>query len=190
MKPKIILCLALVLSGVLVGCSSTPKSPNFKSSAFLQTFFQKIEQQLPELVLAGITTGTSSSAEAWKGEEYATAGFALAKDATHDPRELARQGIPNLCLGITVHRYVSFDDAQKDLEKSFHSRPALPPPKEVYKGAALYRYASQGENVICQSGLYIIEITPMPRNGIAQSLVMNALDIMLAELDSISTKSK
>jgi hypothetical protein len=42
--------------------------------------------------------------------------------------------------------------------------------------------------VVCQSGLYIVEINPNSEG--ASPLVMRVLDVVLAELDSTSSKSK
>jgi len=86
MKPKLILCLALVLSGGLFGCSTTSsRSVETFSPAQLQNhakeIFNKIEQQAPELGSTGMTTGTSSPAEAWHSEEYAAGGFFFADES-------------------------------------------------------------------------------------------------------------
>lgn len=162
----------------------------FGASTFLQNVFKKIEQQLPELRSAGMTNGTSSSREVWHGEEYVSGGFVLATNAARDPRELAWQRITSLAFSMTIHRYASADNSQKDLEQGLDLRPAMVPPKETYKDAALYRYDSGAGNMICQFDRYVIEISPMPRSGISQSLLTKALDVVLAELNSTSSKSK
>jgi hypothetical protein len=180
-------------------CAASPDASNVPSVAKLanvnlvtvmQKILEKTVQQLPELKSAGITTGTSSSAEAWAGDEYATAGFMLAANAAYHPRELARKGLPHIALRTTVHRYVSPGAAQKDLERNLFARPAMAPPKETYKGATLYRYASGAGNVICQFNKYIIEISPIPQSGIKPSLVMKVLDVVMAELGSTTSRSK
>jgi hypothetical protein len=132
-----------------------------------------------------MTNGTSSSREVWKGEEYASAEFIWAAQTGANPPAPS----PYWALDITIHRYVSLAEVQKDLERGFRSRPAVAPPKEGYKGAALYRYGP-GANVICQCGLYIIEISPLSHNDFTDSLVMKALDIALGELNAVSSKPK
>jgi hypothetical protein len=162
MKPKLILCLALVLSGGLFGCSH---SPNPNAAARLQNIFKEIEHQFPELGSANITSGTSSSGEVWKGEQYATAWFGSFR--------------------ITIHRYASSDGAHKDVESSLRLRPATFQPKEIYKGTTLYRYQIASGKVmtaICQSGQYIIEINSSTER--ASQLTMKVLDAVLAELHS------
>ncbi len=144
-----------------------PTSTNAHAKTIPQDIFEQIGRQLPKLNCLGTSSGTSSSSEVWKGEEYATAHYGNESDA--------------FALSITIHRYPSTDAAQEDLKKGFGMRPALPPRRETYKSARLYRYASGG-NAICQFNQYIIEVTPGPRSGLTQSAVMKALDAALAGL--------
>lgn len=197
-KTKLIFCLALVLSGGLFGCSTTSIRPvETFSPAQLQNhakeIFNKIEQQVPELGSTGMTTGTLSSSEIWHGDEYASGGFFLLKNPTYISKEFSRlkgmsSGIPGPDLDVTIHHYASSGDAQKDLERGFYSRPGTRPPKQIYKGATLYQYRSGAGRVICKDGPYIIEINP--GSGGASPFVMKVLDVVLAELNFTSSKSK
>jgi len=198
MKSKLLLCLALVLSGGLFGCSTTSsRSVETFSPAQLQNhakeIFNKIEQQAPELGSTGMTTGTSSPAEAWHSEEYAAGGFFLLMNPTYISKEFSQlrgmsSGKPLPDLHVTIHHYASSGDAQKDLEKSLRARQQPPQRKGLYKGAMLYRSHSGAGRVICEDGPYIIEISAGSEG--ASPLVMKVLDVVLAELNSISSKSK
>jgi hypothetical protein len=58
-------------------------------------------------------------------------------------------------------------------------------PKVTYKGATLYKNQGASGSVmaaICQSGLYVIEISPNSES--ASLLTMKVLDVVLAELHS------
>ena len=204
MKPKLILCLALVLNGCLIGCligcSTTSNRPAATYSPVqlqnhAEEIFNKIEQQIPELGTTGIDAGTVSSSDVWHGDEYASGGFFLLKNPRYPPKEFFRlngmsseKPLPDLL--VTIHRYASSGDAQQDLKKGLF-RNQGPLPKENYKGAILYRWLySTGKTgtVVCQSGSYIIEINP--NNGDTNLLVMKVLDVVLAELNSLSRKPK
>lgn len=198
MKSQLTLCLTIVLCGGLFGCSTTSNRP---ARAFSKTplqdqgdeIFKKIEQQFPELGSTGMNSGTSSSSETWLGEEYATAGFFLLNNHRYVSEETSRlpgmpQRTPHPDLLVTIHRYVSPGDAQQDLERGFRSMPGMRPPKQIYKGFTLYRFSSGVQRVICQSGQYIIEITPI--RDAANPLVAKILDVVLVELDSTAFNSK
>ena len=164
------------------------------TATFLQNIFQRIEQQIPELRPTGTTTGTSSPAEPWKGEEYASAGFSISKNPRyHAPGEFAR-GPTNVVyadLLVTIHRYASGGEAQSGLKLSLRSKQAVPAPKGIYKGATLYQYQGGSGGVmtaLCQSGQYIVETSAYSEGGI--SWTMKVLDVVLAELDSASSKPK
>ena len=200
MQSIISLYLALVLSGGLLGCSTTSnRSVVTYAPVQLQNhakeIFNKIEQQVPELGSTGIDAGTVSTSDVWHGDEYASGGFFLLKSPRYPPKEFSRlKGMsserPDLDLDVTIHRYASSGDAQQDLKKGL-IRNQGPQPKEDYKGTMLYRWLySTGKTgtVVCQSGLYIIEINPS--NGDASPLVMKVLDVVLAELNSLSSKPK
>jgi hypothetical protein len=169
--------------------SATAPSTNLNTATVLQHISKQIEQQLPELASVSITAGTSSSAVVWQGEEYARAGFALAKNPRYPPREFLRaRRIPLWDLEVIIARYASSSEAQAALEKSLSQRPAMAPSKESYKGASLYRYASGARNAVCHSGQYVVEITPFSEG--AGPLTMKVLDVVLGELGSASSKSK
>jgi hypothetical protein len=197
MKPKLILCLALILSGGLFGCSTTSnRSVETFSPVQLQNhakeIFNKIEQQVPELGSTGMATGTSSPAEVWHGEEYASGGFFLLKNPTYISKGFSqlrgmssRKPLPDLY--VTIHHYVSSSDAQQDVQNSLRLRQAALPQKKSHEGAVLYKYHSGGGTVICEDGPYVIEINP-GNNG--RPFVMKVLDVVLAELNFISSKSK
>jgi hypothetical protein len=96
-------------------------------------------------------------------------------------------GKPLPDLFVTIHRYASIGDTQQDLENSLRSREAGLPQKKIYKGAALYTYHTGGGTLICEDGLFVIEINP---GNNARPFVMKVLDVVLDELNSISSKSK
>lgn len=155
------------------------------TATFLQNIFQRIEQQIPELRPTGTTTGTSSPAEPWKGEEYASGGFFLSKNPRyHAPGESA-WGPTNVVyadLLVTIHRYASGGEAQSGLKLSLRSRQAVPEPKGIYKGATLYQYQGASGGVmtaLCQSGQYIVETSAYSEGGIPWT--MKVLDVVLAE---------
>jgi hypothetical protein len=162
------------------------------TATFLQDILMKIAQQLPELGAMGRTNGTSSPAEAWNGEEYASGGFVLLESPRYPPGNFPgapRQ--PFQDLHITIHRYASSGEAQSDIEKSLRRRPATFQPRESYKGATLYRYLGASEGImtaICQADRYIVEINSYSEG--ASPFIMNVLDVVLAELDSASSKSR
>jgi hypothetical protein len=188
MKSKLILCLALVLSGGLFGCS-TSKPTNLNTATLLQNALTKIDQQVPELKSIGMSTGISSLGQAWHGEEYASAEFVLRKNIRYHPAgEFSHETtpVPYVDIYITITRYASFDDAQKDLERGLRLRQATPEPKANYKGATLYKYRSGGGTVICEDGLYVVEINPNSEG--ASPIVMQVLDVVLTELDSKKLK--
>lgn len=177
-------------AGLLIcGCVTSPdtnRSPpavmRTNTATMAHTIFQKIEQQLPELSLAGPTNAISPSAGIWKGGEDASAAFFLWRNPRYPPVEFppARR-TPFLDLQVTIARYPSSNDAQHALESSLFQRPAMTPPKENYRGASLYRYTSGGGTTICHSGRYVIEVNPYSEG--ATPLTMKALDIVLGELD-------
>jgi hypothetical protein len=173
----------------------TLKQTVLNTPTFLQNVLNKIEQQVPEYGSIGMTTGIRSSGQVWHGEEYASGGFFLRQYPRYHPAgEFPRETKPVLFgdISVTIARYVSSGDAQKNLEMSLSLRQAAPPPKGIiYKGATLYRYLdSTGKTatVVCQSGLYIVEINPNSEG--ARPLTMKVLDVVLAELDSTRSKSK
>jgi hypothetical protein len=67
-------------------------------------------------------------------------------------------------------------------------RQAAPLPKENYKGALLYRFASGGGTVICQSSQYIVEINPNVEA--ARSLTLKVLDVVLGQIGPMHTDGK
>jgi len=191
MKPKLLLGLALGLSGGWFGCS-TSESPHLTPVTSLPDVLKQIEQRVPELGAIGMTTGIPSSGQVWHGEEYASGGFFLRQNPRYHPAgEFPRETKPVLFgdIYVTITRYASSGDAQKDLKMGLF-RNQGPQPKESYKGATLYRWldaTGKTANVVCQSGLYIVEINPNSEG--AKPLTMKMLDVVLAELDSSSAKS-
>jgi hypothetical protein len=205
MKPKILFCLALVLTGAVLGCTSPANRPGDslpqvqiqkpieeRAGQPLENVLRKIGRQFPDLAVEGMDTGTASSAgkspfEMWLGEEWASVRLVLAKN----PRPLSGYPghfIPDLY--VTICLYASHDDEQRDVEKSLFGsmRQQTPSSKGQYKEATLYRWSSGGGHVVCQAGLYVVEITPVSEG--ASPLVMKVLDAVLAELESTSSKSK
>jgi hypothetical protein len=161
---------------------------NVNPATFQQKTFQKVERRVPELVCIGTSTGIPGSGQVWHGEEYASAAFVLRKNTRYHPAgEFPRSTtpVPYADLFVTITRYASSSDAQKDLEKSFRLRAVTFEPKVTYKGATLYKYQGASGSVmaaICQSGLYVIEISPNSES--ASLLTMKVLDVVLAELHS------
>jgi hypothetical protein len=83
-----------------------------------------------------------------------------------------------LALGLNIRRFVSSGEVQRYLENTFRERPAVPPAREDYHGAAFYRYKSALGAVICQEGPFVVEMNPRSERG--GTLVMKVLDIVLA----------
>jgi hypothetical protein len=188
MKPKRIFCLAFVLSSSLLGCSPA-KPANIATATVAQSTFEKIEQRVPELACLSATAGVPGSGQVWHGEEYASATFVLRKGmilrpAGEFPQNAGAASNTDPDLSVIVTRYVSSSNAHKDLDRGFRLRSGMTPPKEIYKGAALYRYASEAGTMICHAGRYIIEIIPNPRGGITPSTIMKVLDVVLTECGS------
>jgi hypothetical protein len=187
MNPKLIL-FALVLSGVLSGCSSPtePTSPD-KTVSFENTF-KKVEHQVPELESISTSGGIPGSGQVWRGEEYATANFALRGHIRYHPTgEFPRETnpVPYTDMSVTITRYASSQHEQNEFENTFRLRQATFRPKEKYKGAVLYRYQGTSKGVlsaICQSGPYIIEISANTEP--ASFLTMKVLDAMLSGIDN------
>ena len=138
-----------------------------------------------------MTTGIPASGQVWHGEEYASGGFVLRQNTRYHPAgEFPRETkpVPYVDISVTITRYASSGDAQKDLKMGL-LRNQGPQPKENYKGATLYRWLdSTGKtaNVVCQSGLYIVEINPNSEG--ASPLTMKVLDVVLGELNSTASK--
>lgn len=189
MKPKLILGLVSVMAVTLVGCLSTTNSANQETAPSLQNLLQKIEQKIPELESVDMTIPPS-----WHGEECVSTGFVLRKNTRFHPigdfqRETSP--VPYIDVFATIARYGSSSDAQNDLEKSLRMRPAAFPPRAIYKGAVLHKYegaSGKPSTAICQSGLYIVEINANSEG--ASPFIMKAMDVMLARIDSTSSKSK
>lgn len=162
------------------------------TATFMQDILNEIEQQFPELGSMGRTNGTSSPTEVWNGEEYASARFVLLKSPRYPPRDFPRAPRqPFQDLQVIICRHASSGDAQQDVENSLSQRPAMHQPRESYKGATLYRYLDASGGVmtaICQSGQYIVETSAYSEGG--SHWTMKALDVVLTELGSTSSKSK
>ena len=186
MKSPILFCLALVLTGAVLGCTSPANRPGAslpqvqiqkrieeKAGQPLENVLRKIGQQFPDLAVTGMDTGTASSAgkspfEMWLGEEWASVRFVLAKN----PRPLSGYPghfIPD--LHVTICLYASCDDEQRDVEKNLfgNMRQQTPSSKDQYKEATLYRWSSGGGYVVCQAGLYVVEIAPVSEGAILES---------------------
>ena len=176
-------------AGLLIcGCVTSPdtnRSPpavtRTNTATIAHTLFQKIEQQLPELSLAGRPTPYRRPPEYGKVEKIQVPDFSCRR--IPDIPRWNSLGKENAVSGSSGHiaRYPSSRDAQHALQSSLFQRPALTPPKENYRGASLYRYTSGGGTTICHAGEYIIEINPYSEG--ARPLTMKVLDIVLGELD-------
>lgn len=188
MKPKIILSLALVLSGGLFGCSFTPKPILESKVVSFANVFKKVEHQVPELESIGMSTGIPSSGQVWHGVEYGTASFVLRNNIRYHPAgEFPRETapVPYEDINVTITRYTSTEVEQKDLKNTFRLRQATFLPKETYQGAMLFRYKGTSRGVmsaICQSGHYIVEISAYNEPGSLWTMKM--LDAVLASLHS------
>jgi hypothetical protein len=193
MKPKLIL-FALVLSSGLFGCSSTSQPASHNGAVSFERLFGKIEQQIPELESIGVKTDIPLSGRVWRGDEYATADFVLRNNIRYHPvgefpRETAP--VPYADINVAIARYASSEIEQDDLTNTFRLRQATFLPKEVYKGAVLYRHKGTSEGVvsaICQSGQYIIEISAYSEIG--AQWTMKVLDTILPALDSTLSSDK
>jgi hypothetical protein len=194
MKPKVILCAVLALSGGLFGCSSTTKPVSRQATVSFEGLFAKVEQEIPELKSIGVRTNIPLAGRVWRGEEYATATFVFQNNVRYHPAgefPRATAPVPYADIIVTICRYDSAEEEQKDLENTFRMRPATFGPKEIYKGAVLYRYqgASQGVvTAICQSGQYIVEISAASDPG--PLYTMKVLDAILAVLPGTTGSGK
>jgi hypothetical protein len=196
MNPKLLLGLALILGGGLFGCSNIAPhyAPPAASSMSLKEALRKIEQQVPELKSLAINHGVSSSGQVWQGEEYAQATYVLRNKVRYHPAgEFPHETapVPYGDLNVVITRYASAGAAQKDLEKLPVQRQATFQPKENYRSATLRRYcdATGGvQDAVCRFQQYIVEINCYSQN--AEPLTIKTLDVVLAELDSTSHKSK
>ena len=189
MKPKLLLCLALVLSGGLSGCSTIKQSPAKTHSVEIpQNISERIEMELPQLKCFSATNGTSSIATAWNGgEQYMQAAFYLWKNPRYHPvgefpGEPATP-LPYADMKVVIVLYPSADDAQRQVHKSLFMRQATFQPKQRYKGGTLYLYcdATGGvQDVIYQSHRFIVEIDCYSQN--VEPLAMKVLDAVLTGL--------
>ena len=199
MNPKIILCLALVLSGGLFGCSTVQHSTkNVHLVGIPLNVFEKVEQQIPKIAPANVFVRTPAS-NVWHGEESVSANFYIQNNPGYAPIPKQPPGIPPpsgfsgpsqipvIDLSVTITRYASSIDATQAVEQNLMLRPVMFPSKN-YKGATLYDYSSGVGNMICQSGEYVIEIELFAEA--AGALKMKVLNAVLTELDSTSSRSK
>lgn len=163
------------------------KPINLNTVIFMQNAIKKIGSQFPELAQIG-TTETTTPAQI---PGYVSAGFFLRKNPRYLRKESSHApGTPICDINVNIVCFASSVEVQKYIKKSLFGieRPARPAPKEKYKGAILYRYGSGFGHVVCQDGLYVIEITPI--NEGAGPWAMKVLDVVLTELGSTSSKSK
>jgi hypothetical protein len=192
MKQKIILCLALVLSGGLFGCSTIKQFPAKTHSVEMpQNISERIELEVPKLKCFSATNGTAPFAAAWTawngGEQYMQAAFYLWENPRYHPvGEFPREPATPLLyadMEVVIVLCPSADDAQLQVHKSLSSRQATFQPEQIYKGGTLYQYcdATGGvHDVIYQSHRFIVEIDCYSQN--VDPLTMKVLDATLAEL--------
>jgi hypothetical protein len=183
MKSKLILCLALVLSGGLFGCSTIKQFPAKTHSVEIpQNISERIELEVPKLKCFSATNGTSPSfVTAWNGAFY------LWKNPRYHPvGEFPREPATPLLyadMEVVILLYPSADEAQRQFHKSLILRPATFQPEQKYKGGTLRRYcdATGGVQVaIYQSSRFVIEIDCYSEN--VEPLTMKVLDAVLTEL--------
>jgi hypothetical protein len=182
MKPKLILCLALVLSGGLFGCSTFNKSSAKAHSVEIpQNISERIELEVPKLKCFYATNGTSPFVTAWNGAFY------LWKNPRYHPTgEFPREPATPLLyadIEVVILLYPSADDARRQFHKSFFLRQATFQPEQKYKGGTLRRYYDTTGGVqvaICQSSRFIVEIDCNSEN--VEPLTMKVLDAALSEL--------
>jgi hypothetical protein len=189
MKSKILLCLALVLSGGLFGCSTIKQSPAKTHPVEIpRNISERIELEVPKLKCFSATNGTSPFVTAWNGgEQYMQAAFYLWKNPRYHPvGEFPREPATPLLyadMEVVIVLYPSADDAQHQVHKSHFLRQAAFQPEQRYKGGTLYRYcdATGGvQDVIYQSHRFIVEIDCYSQN--VEPLTMKVLDAVLTEL--------
>jgi hypothetical protein len=188
-KTKLILGLALILSGVLVGCSFSKQSPSKTHFGEIpQNMSKAIEMEVPELKCLGATNGTSPSAMAWNGgEQYMQAAFYLRRNPRYHPaREFPREPakpLPYADLNVVIVSYSSADEAQRQVHKSLMMRQAAFQPAEAYKDGTLHRYCDAAggvQDLIYQSHRFVVEIDCYSRN--VEPLTMKVLDAVLTEI--------
>lgn len=189
MKLKLLLCLALVLSGGLFGCSTTKQPPvKIRSAEIPQNISQKIELKVPKLKCFSATNGTSPFATAWSGgEQYMQVGFYLRKNPRYHPvgefpREPATP-LPYADMEVVIVLYPSADDAQRQFHNSLFLRQATFQPEQKYEGGTLRRYCDATGDVqvaICQSSRFVVEIDCYSQS--VEPLTMKVLDSVLTGL--------
>jgi hypothetical protein len=175
-----------VLDAALAEVSSTSTKTTATNTFWLH-IFKGIEQRVPELMFSHTTVGPLGSS--FNGEEYAEGIFALSEKGVGDPREFARQGVRDRGLTIKINRYPSSGSAKEDIDYFYSFRPEFLPAEETHKGATACRYDAGPAEVACQFNQYIIEVSPSFSDEM-RSLVMKALDVVLAELDPPPSGSK
>jgi hypothetical protein len=182
MQSKLLLCLALLLSGSFFGCAH-PRQPTHADPDF-SSVSEKIEHRIPELK----SFPTAQTPLGWKCEKQINTAFFLRENPHYHrtgefPREPATP-LPYADMFVTIARFDSADNALSELKKSLRLRPATFRPPENYKGGTLFQYRDSTGGVqcaICQLGRYVVEIQCISQD--AEKLTMNVLDTVLAEID-------
>ena len=189
MKTKLVFLLALVLSGLVLGCSAIEQS---SAKSYLiempQNLPARIESMVPELKCLGATNGTSPSAMAWNGgEQYMQAAFYLRRNPRYHPAgEFPRKPakpLPYADLNVVIVSYSSANEAQRQVHKSLMMRQAAFQPAEAYKDGTLHRYSDAAggvQDLIYQSHRFVVEIDCYSRN--VEPLTMKVLDAVLTEI--------
>ena len=179
------------------GSVSTSENHDLDATGNLQNLPKIVEREIPEFRLLNMQGGAPSDGkpsvgQIWlQGKEYVQAVFVLRnKTRYHAAGEFPRETkpVPYIDIAFSVTRFDSPEDAHGEITKEMRFRQATPLPKEDYKGAWLYRFASGDGTVICQSGQYVVEINPLSEG--ARPSTLSLLDVVLAQINQASIKSK
>jgi len=183
MQSKVFCSLALVLGGVLLGCSNPKQAVRGILSSF--SVSQNIERHIPQLK----AIQAAQSPLAWKCREQVKAAFFLREHPRYHPAgEFPREPatpIPCADIFVTVAQFQSADDALNGLKESLHRRQAAFRGPEHYEGGMLYEYrdATGGvQDALCQLHEYVVEIECLSPD--AEPLAMTVMDTLLGEVDA------
>jgi hypothetical protein len=189
MNPKILLCLAFVLSAGLLGCSTTAHhaaatvgssqiQKEVETLPDLKTVLKSIESGVPELAYVGLTEEKS----------HVTGYYALASQRpvsapeNYDhPRALTGNDVR---VYIRIYPYDSEDAARSGVESMLMRFSRGPHQPQVVNGLMVYTWSSTPSpmncGAFCRVGVYVVEVESGGQSG--PPLVMKTLRALAQEL--------